>query len=193
MLPTPHSVLHLFHSLHSPWLSEVILHIVHCLLWLLLEMEPCPSVFLLNSQSEPNTKFTGSTTNKRVGSSFKNQEKRFFFFWALSQFVSAFFICYLISCSDFGSRADPYRCPESQPHDLACRPCTPNLKCPCVCDQGWRVRGTDGWESALGRLGGTEGFSEPPVHAPLLHWTSLTKYRSKYKIINNLNMVTTEH
>lgn len=57
-----------------------------------------------------------------------------------------------------------------------------------------------GWESVLGRWVGKQQEvgphvnqgSKPPAHAPFSHETSLTKHKSKYKIITKFKMATTE-
>lgn len=43
-----------------------------------------------------------------------------------------------------------------------------------------------------GNMAGGEKASEPK-HTPVSHWTSLTKYESKDKIIKNFKLATTEH
>ena len=146
------------------WLSEVILLIAHCLLSSPVRAGLLPVWCSSMSQVRSTvTSFTGSSTNKNVSPLFKKQEKSFFFSYmvSLSQYVTVFFICYLILCSNYGASTNPHRCQGPLLCDLAHRACAPNPDSPHVYAQSppvletkrnERLRTQSREEGRLGRI-----------------------------------------
>lgn len=151
-------------------------------------MDPCLSVFSINKGELPSLQ--GSRQNCRAPCSKSDRCCLFLCGLSLSAYV---FTCYFMSCFDHRESSDLHRHPEPTLDDMGCRAHTSNSDPACVCAQASiRVRIKE--NGCLRTC-----FREARRHGrilsllPLSHWTVLTKYRPKDKIIKKLNMATTEY
>ena len=128
---------------------------------------------------------------KPQGSLFKKRQMLSFSLWPQSFNVCFDLLFYVMF--DHRESSDLHRHPEPTSDDMGCRAHTSSSDPACVCAQASIRVGIkeNGWLRTCFREARRHGRILSLL--PLSHWTVLTKYRSKDKIIKKLKTATTEH